>query len=264
MRFQQLKSDSNMIMRKKLVKSKKNWIVISSLTFAGGIFLIGTPDMVQAATVKTAVTNPMPSNIGGNSSSPALNPVNKDTKVSTKTVKEDVKTPISPIKAPTPVADVSNKAEPVAKPVVNNVKPSTLITETSKENTEPTLKPSGSIKPAPTTPTDTKPQVTKSIQTPKASSINEQEDTAEIAKKIDHGAGWKITDNGTNLLINGPLTDQKGDDTEHWGGYTKQITTINIDKEVNAPLKSSYLFANMENLTIIKNLGNLKFIRKFQ
>ena len=256
MRFQQLKSDSNIIMRKKLVKSKKNWVVISSLMFAGGMFLFGTPDMIQAANVKTAVTNPMPSNTGG-VPSPALNPVNKDTKVPKKTVKKVV----TSIKSLAPVADVPNKkTEPVAKTVGTNVQQDTLVTDTSKEPTETTPKPVASTKPASNMPTDTKPQVTKSIQAPETSPVKGQENTTGTVSQNDDILGWKVTDNGTILHINGPLTDQKGGNTEHWGGHTKQITTINIDKEVNAPLNSSYLFANMENLTTINNLGNLKFI----
>ena len=53
MRFQQLKRDPNSVMRKKLVKSKKNWIVVSSLSLAGGLFLLGAP---TTETVKAAET----------------------------------------------------------------------------------------------------------------------------------------------------------------------------------------------------------------
>jgi len=47
MRFQQLKHDPNSVMRKKLVKSKKNWVVVSSLSIAGGLLLLGAPTTVS-------------------------------------------------------------------------------------------------------------------------------------------------------------------------------------------------------------------------
>jgi hypothetical protein len=57
MRFEQLKHDPNSVIRKKLVKSKKNWIVVATLSIAGGIFLMGTPSMtVKADTIPTQVT----------------------------------------------------------------------------------------------------------------------------------------------------------------------------------------------------------------
>ncbi|WP_195701725.1 beta strand repeat-containing protein [Companilactobacillus futsaii] len=58
MRFNQLKHDPNSIMRKKLVKSKKNWIVVASLSLAGGIFLMGTPSLnVKADTMPTQINS---------------------------------------------------------------------------------------------------------------------------------------------------------------------------------------------------------------
>ncbi|KRK80123.1 KxYKxGKxW signal peptide domain-containing protein [Companilactobacillus nodensis] len=56
MRFQQLKRDPNAVMRKKLVKSKKNWIVVSSLSIAGGLFLMGGPSTVAKADAATEST----------------------------------------------------------------------------------------------------------------------------------------------------------------------------------------------------------------
>ena len=51
MRFQQLNRDPNNVLRKKLVKSKKDWIVVSSLALAGGLFFIGSSTIVKADTV---------------------------------------------------------------------------------------------------------------------------------------------------------------------------------------------------------------------
>lgn len=57
MRFQQLKRNPNTIVKKKLVKSKKNWIVVSSLSLAGGLLLLGgTGVNVDAATTEAPST----------------------------------------------------------------------------------------------------------------------------------------------------------------------------------------------------------------
>jgi len=62
MRFEQLKKDPNNIMRKKLVKSKKGWMVLASLALAGGLFWLSGPSytvkadvaVTPAASVQTA------------------------------------------------------------------------------------------------------------------------------------------------------------------------------------------------------------------
>ncbi|WP_164508276.1 BspA family leucine-rich repeat surface protein [Companilactobacillus kedongensis] len=58
MRFQQLKRRSNVILKKKLYKSGKNWVIKSSLSFAGGLILFGATQAinVSADTVPTVQT----------------------------------------------------------------------------------------------------------------------------------------------------------------------------------------------------------------
>ena len=56
MRFQQLKRDPNSVMRKKLVKSKKAWVVVSSLSIAGGLLMMTAPSYVAKAEVTTAAS----------------------------------------------------------------------------------------------------------------------------------------------------------------------------------------------------------------
>ncbi|MFC6177721.1 hypothetical protein ACFQAV_12965, partial [Companilactobacillus huachuanensis] len=64
MRFQQLKRDPNAVMRKRLVKSKKSWVVISGLSLAGALFLLTAPSYVVKADatvdVKTQTTIVVP------------------------------------------------------------------------------------------------------------------------------------------------------------------------------------------------------------
>ncbi|KRK80878.1 BspA family leucine-rich repeat surface protein [Companilactobacillus nodensis] len=69
MRFEQLKRQPNAILRKKLYKSGKSWVIASTLAFAGGMILLGS---AQGTTVKADVTDGVategtaiaPSNIG--------------------------------------------------------------------------------------------------------------------------------------------------------------------------------------------------------
>ena len=72
MRFQQLKRDPNSVMRKKLVKSKKAWVVVSSLSIAGGLLMMTAPNYVAKADVTTAApttqTETTPSSTGTTSS----------------------------------------------------------------------------------------------------------------------------------------------------------------------------------------------------
>ncbi|WP_125763316.1 SLAP domain-containing protein [Companilactobacillus hulinensis] len=58
MRFQQLKHDPNAVMRKKLYKSGKNWVVMSTLTFVGGLAMLGMgATSVQADAVDSSTGN---------------------------------------------------------------------------------------------------------------------------------------------------------------------------------------------------------------
>ncbi len=88
MRFQQLNRDPNSIMRKKLVKSKKNWIVVSSLSFAGGLLLLGAPtEIVHAADTTVAPTEQVATPTSSDSKTDAAKTDStKSTDVTTKSV----------------------------------------------------------------------------------------------------------------------------------------------------------------------------------
>lgn len=49
MRFQQLKKSPNAILKKRLYKSGKNWIIKSSLSFASGLVLFGATQVVNVS-----------------------------------------------------------------------------------------------------------------------------------------------------------------------------------------------------------------------
>ncbi|MBL3532000.1 BspA family leucine-rich repeat surface protein, partial [Companilactobacillus zhachilii] len=82
----------------------------------------------------------------------------------------------------------------------------------------------------------------------------------KVVKKADSGNGWVVVDSGKTLNIVGKLDEGNGRDHERWGGHTQEITTININNALTAPKDSSYLFANMTNLTKVNNLKNLNTV----
>jgi hypothetical protein len=56
MRFQQLKRDPNSVVKKRLVKSKKSWVVVTGLSFAGGLLMLATPSYIAKAEVTATTT----------------------------------------------------------------------------------------------------------------------------------------------------------------------------------------------------------------
>ncbi|MFD1418277.1 BspA family leucine-rich repeat surface protein [Companilactobacillus keshanensis] len=78
MRFQQLKCNQNIILRKRLYKSGKNWMIKSSLSFAGGLILFGATQVltVSADTVPSVQTTQDVDSSGSNQSNTAQSNTN--------------------------------------------------------------------------------------------------------------------------------------------------------------------------------------------
>ncbi|WP_334352016.1 beta strand repeat-containing protein [Companilactobacillus sp. HBUAS56257] len=130
MRFQQLKRDPNSIVRKRLVKSKKNWVVLSSLSIAGGLFLLSAPsvtvkaDTVSGSNVQTTVVNIKDKSSG-----------NTDTQPITKTGPvENAQTTTTDTKAQTDVPTTDEKTISETKPLTDTKQG----TSTSTDNTSKT------------------------------------------------------------------------------------------------------------------------------
>ena len=144
MRFQQLNRDPNSIMRKKLVKSKKNWIVVSSLSFAGGLLLLGGPtEVVHAADTVTApteqVTTSTPSSDSKTGDTESVD-VNKDAAPTTTEEKSDVTAQpdtTAPVEKETTIPEKVDTTSPDAAPesldkdtVTSDVKSTETASET--------------------------------------------------------------------------------------------------------------------------------------
>ena len=138
MRFQQLKRDPNSVMRKKLVKSKKNWIVVSSLSLAGGLFLLGAP---TTETVKAAETTaPVSETATPTSTSNTNTATGSGTDTANSTSTEKQTTPA--VTASTPATETSKSTTdttPAAKEESSEVTPAKNVSGTS-ENADATTK----------------------------------------------------------------------------------------------------------------------------
>lgn len=192
MRFQQLKHDPNNVTKKRLVKSKKNWVVLTSLSIAGGLLLFSTPELtVDAASneVKTTTkaasgpTTNSQSNTAAASVSSSQKPVTT-TNVQTTPVTPNKKasaptvTTVNSINAPAPIA-----ADKTTDSTPSDVKPAPSATTTpDAANTTKQPDVSASTKPLAdkTAPTQVPVTTNKSAQQPTVT--KPQTDTAN---KVD-------------------------------------------------------------------------------
>jgi len=248
MRFQQLKHNPNNIIRKKLVKSGKNWITVSTLAIAGGLFLVGSPSTtVKADTVNNAVTTPTPDTTD--------NPVAIDSQTNQK---QDV-TPVSgqvsePAAQPDPNATPSNGAGSAQQPAaaVNSTQSSDNEDDTTSEatNTIQTQIPAA-------TPT----QNTTKFNIPD-DAWTKNDGTADDTSGPWIGAPWYITQSGEMHIGEGNLTS----DATSWAGntggsdsesYAKKIKKISFDGPVTTTDQFTDMFQNLTSLTEIDNIDNL-------
>ncbi|WP_125711539.1 BspA family leucine-rich repeat surface protein [Companilactobacillus kedongensis] len=124
MRFQQLKHRSNSILRKKLYKSGKNWIVKSSLSFAGGLILFGATQVinVSADTVPVDQSQSVDTEVPQTASKP-----NYESKSGTQNpTTEQINTP-----TPDPSEVSSNTQQNT-----NNTDPTTVTKDTNQSNNQ--------------------------------------------------------------------------------------------------------------------------------
>ncbi|TGD22550.1 BspA family leucine-rich repeat surface protein [Companilactobacillus suantsaicola] len=272
MRFQQLKRDPNSIVRKRLVKSKKNWVVLSSLSIAGGLFLIGAPfttvkaDTISDSNVQTTVVN-VKDKSSGNTDTQSVtkaDPVENtqiatDNQVQTDVPTTDEKTTtetksLTDTKQETSIStDNTSKTSDNLNTNINDVS-TTTDAKTTDTDTSSNLEISKTT--SPTNTEDSSNADILSTQKDETLQLKALTAMAPEASKINSGNGWEVDQTGTNLNITGQLDESTGKDDTRWGGNSSTITTININNKVTAPKNSSYLFSDMPNLTAINNLSN--------
>lgn len=267
MRFQQLKSDPNSVTKKRMIKSKKNWVVLTSLSFAGGFFLFSAPELTVNADsiVKTSTTqavanpssdkSPLPPTTSPKPVTPHVSTANTATLVSTPdvaqiaTVKTDIPTPKTPVEKPiaqdSPVQPAASGSEQPVKPdVTHSVEPknnvpidtTVLVPDAQTEIS------------APKTPLE-KPVSQDSTTTPTPSSVNKDSPSVADSKQKNSdlvvaptvGDGTvPVTDNMKEVkdadlvteLLNTPSNIASGkSNTSHW--YISKDKTLHfIDGEL--------------------------------
>ncbi|WP_368791305.1 SLAP domain-containing protein [Companilactobacillus farciminis] len=217
MRFQQLNRDPNSIMRKKLVKSKKNWIVVSSLSFAGGLLLLGGPtEIVHAADTTVAPTEQV------------ATPTSSDSK--TDTTKTDSTKSADVTKAVAPVTTEENTDSTVQSDTVAPVEKETATTEKTdatdtnavsetlnKETTTSDVEETG-------TTSEAQPVVAKDTQT-----TAESENTEALVSSPDVKDTQTTTEDVKN--IDGEKVDTPVPDSDIATDETTDTTQSDVNKE---------------------------------
>ncbi|WP_125764571.1 BspA family leucine-rich repeat surface protein, partial [Companilactobacillus hulinensis] len=301
MRFQQLNRDPNTVMRKKLVKSKKNWVVISSLSLAGGLFLLGAPTNIAKADVTADTQAPLtmvqsgttsgtedPATVKKSDSDAA--PLDKTQDTPNTGDKDTTPAPTTDpvdttVKTGTEATATSSDADKTAATAADATTGSTTETldtaalEPAKGTSSKALLASSLMKVAAApaagtlagadTPTD---GATADGTTPVDGTATDADATKAVAEDTvvpttDTGNGWHVVANNDgvntktlnigNTYGNKVLDNGTGVDHERWGGNTANITQINVETPMVAPTDSSYLFANMTNLTKVNGLDKI-------
>lgn len=247
LRFQQLKRYSNAILKKKMYKSGRNWIVKSTLSLASGLALFGVS---QLTTVQADTTDLTP--VSQATSEPVEQPQNDD-----KVVNAD------PVTQPeqTKEEDTSDQDADVPQGGENPDKGSM---PTATETEEPAAK-SAEPDNLPTQPEN----ATTQPVTPQEN--GDVTDDSEPIDTGDWGIDCSLSKDGTTLTINGGTLSK---DTSYVQEYESEfnnnknpwitagidkdkITKISITKKVVAGKSISGLFADFSNVQQFTGLDKL-------
>lgn len=242
MRFQQLKRDPNNIMRKRLVKSKKNWIIVSSLALTSGLFLFSSPTAVKADVTDSntpKVQVQADDHNSGNSTStpveksvtPAVQPQAQNDELSTtgantgSNVNQNSDVQHQP-------ADVQNNGN--SNSDNNNLKSVTAAKESADVAQQPAA---GS-----TTQVSTTPQPT----------------TNYLDQGTSGTSAWYISSDKTLHIGAGNLDNPSTKNQSQWtDNDSNNISSISFDGNVVLPDNSDYLFAGLPNLETVQNYQNM-------
>lgn len=246
MRFEQLKHASNTIVRKKLYKSGKNWVVMSSLAFVGGLALLGSSQIntVKADVVSGSDTeqqqqvNTDSANTQGSVNDQDVN--NGAAKGNDEQNSSESKEPTST--APVVGKDTETKVTPSHEPVNGIGEISTQSGQDNINDNEPA------------------PSADKSGIVSTSAPISDPTPTTDDVE----GDGWRI-DSSTHTLhftsSDTPLSSSQ-DNRAVWQGSKYQfgdyaITSIIFDSPVTAGESLSGLFQYLSDVTSITGLDKL-------
>ncbi|WP_334329330.1 BspA family leucine-rich repeat surface protein [Companilactobacillus sp. HBUAS59699] len=246
MRFEQLKRKPNAIVKKKMYKARKNWVVASTIAFIGGVTLLSSQTLTAKADDNTD------SNI-----------------TQTETVSQDTQAPQGDTTANTGTINVEpgsadpNNKQQSSENIVDNGQDNNL--EKNDSGNVGYDGSNGSIQRDDNLRIDSNEQEgitnTTDVSDSNAGGIY---DTSNIASG-NIGAGYKGGSEvkGSSWYINskGVLHIDGGNwaglpyDPSNWGNHVQDITSIQFDGKVKAGDSIGYLFYNSSALT---DLGNMK------
>lgn len=268
MRFQQLKQNSNYVLKKKLIKSKKNWVVVSSLALAGGLFLAGSPSVtVKADDVNNNVPTTQTVQASNNTDQSNGSASQSDTDTTKDSTADSNQINNQPIIQATSLSsnDQGNGTDNQSQ---NNNQQNNVVAQPTSElssaekpatdngtsgSTEGNAGDTGS-----TNTGDTNASSDFVIPSTDVMYSNDPDDASSTENNI--GVKWYITKEG--VLHIGPGEISNG--SSQFGSSTKYandpdndnfgINRISIDGSVTAPSYLNSFFANLPYLTTIDNL----------
>lgn len=264
MRFNQLKSDPNSVVKKRLKKSGTQWIVVSSLFFAGAILFGGTTT-VHADTDQTVQSTPTADNQsqitnsnsntsddsstikdGTDSSSTDTESTNKDINAGTSGTQNNINS----------TATGSDNEEKDSQEPVNDQNSSNLndnSSTTADENNDSNAVNASSDNQSVT-------QKTPENSAPVATSADVSE--PNIAQGTFGTSDWYINSDGVLHIGAGQLgdttdlNDNGSNPVGPWTSYSGQVKSISFDGKVSGSADSKALFSGLSNVTNIDNASD--------
>lgn len=228
-------------MRKKLYKSGKNWVVMSTLAFIGGFMFLGTS---FTNTVKADnVTNPETEQVSSSNNEMKTIPNSNDTNMND-TSKNDSSSSVQDDKKATSSITTNNKVNQVQKNQPTSISQNVTDTSDVNDNIENTNDSSNNL------------NENTNLSTTTGSSSTETD--------IDQGDGWRIDNN--HVLHFTPsstvLSSDNPDNPTAWQNLKYQsgpdaITSISFDGPVTAGTSLSGLFEGLTAVTSINGISNL-------
>ncbi|WP_125589280.1 BspA family leucine-rich repeat surface protein [Companilactobacillus jidongensis] len=240
MRFLQLKRSPNAVIRKKLYKSGKNWVVASTLSIVGGALLFGATNLT---TVKASITdNSQQALVADSKTDDSGDPDNTDDTAKTQSQNQTNTDTQTQPQGSTSGSDTKN---------LNN-------SNSSVENDSSDTKPADTMTQGV--------QTQRSVQTPVASTAGQNENdstpsqTASLVSPVTENASAQaanITSNNGILTISGGTLESDASGNSPLAAYKDTTTKVDFADKVTAGSSLKNLFNGFTNLTTITGLNNL-------
>jgi len=249
MRFEQLKRSPNVIVKKRLYKSGKNWVVMSTLSFIGGAILLGASQTnivkadVDPNASGTVAEQVQPSNSPSVDSENATKTQNGASDAGEGTVAEEKN---GQGQSPAPNAVYTPKVTKDS----DDIKPAPDaqgVEQTTSEHSDEDYTVSNIAKP------------TDGVQN---TSLSELPNNDTSDGDIDSGDGWKIDSNHklhfttSNTDLNMEGAPKAWQDTKYTYG-SDAVTSISFDDDITAGKSLNSLFSGFTHVTSITGLEKL-------